>query len=230
MNEHESVRFALVIAILALVGVILFWAVILVVVLFAGGSSVVTVANGASTIAATSSFKDGVAIIASLIGIISALAVWALAWLLYGNLAPHVDLQLLSRPLEGSKTCILTIRVTNTSKVRVYKKSLVLLVRFYKKPDDIEALTEWVEFGEKCTHGEPEGERRSFVIMDKSEVFYPGGTASVDFPVTFPEKASFAHVGLQVELRPFSWIGAKARGAKQNERWTTTMFVWAPKV
>jgi len=160
--------------------------------------------------------KDALPIILTLGGLL-------VAWHYFFPLAPKIALQLSPRWMDGNpKIGILTLKVTNTSKVRIRKKRLSLQILFYPVAR-MENLGEWVPFKDDYTSEW----RPPKKICTTTKYIYPGETMTVDYPIIFPDLALIAHVGLQFRAK----LSLPQRilcnyWFRPQEQWTTTMFVW----
>jgi hypothetical protein len=79
----------------------------------------------------------------------------------YLHLAPRIDLQLSPRWMGGYQgICVLTIKLTNNSKVRIRKKDVRLQILFYPM-SRMPNLSEWVPFSKDAVLcGQEPGEWR----------------------------------------------------------------------
>jgi hypothetical protein len=127
------------------------------------------------------------------------------AWLYFFVLAPQIRLQLSHRWMDGNATVgVLTIQVTNTSKVRIRKDSLRLQMLFYPIAR-MATLTDWVPFSKDSTVESTDRWRNPQEICEQTKYVYPGETMTVEHPLVFEDCHSVGHVGLQfrAELNAF---------------------------
>lgn len=153
-----------------------------------------------------------------------------IAWRYFLHLAPRIDLRLSPRWISGiPNICILTIEITNTSKVKISKEHLLFQALFYPA-SRIESLNEWVPFNTMSIpeeHMQDEW-RNPKAICTTSTIFYPGETTKVDYPIVFPGGAFVGHVGVQLHAKFSFWERVLSTRFKPNEQWTTTIFISPP--
>lgn len=132
---------------------------------------------------------------------------------LFLQLAPRVRLGISARwPCPDSPVCILTLTVSNESRVRIRTKEALLQVTLHPAAE-IADLTEWVEFS------------KATPIWTSSRYLYPGETVSVERPLLLSDLSTIAHVGIKYRalLSPFGKLVSLLREPQVD--WTTTVFI-----
>jgi hypothetical protein len=152
-----------------------------------------------------------------------------LAWRFFMHFSPRIELQLSPQWIPANENiCILKIKVTDISKIRVRKRKVHLQVLFHPLAQ-IGSLSEWVPFRKKDIRPgeEPESWSEPTKVLSSTKVFFPGEATTVDYPIVFPKGLFVAHVGLQLCAKLNFWERILST-TKRQEQWTTTIFIWPP--